>query len=351
MSEGTLHTGEILFVKCVKDGIPNRDPLRDSDARRLFGPEDGRISLSDVSIKRDVRDYVLARHPDGGPGHRYGIWVRKEFAEEGGTLLGREGLAKSLLDRYRTAQAGEGEAATAKGRRGKGGGDANVESDLLSAAFDMRVFGAVFSVEKKSFNRVGPVQFGWAHSLHPVETKYTQGTVCMPSQDAKAAVGGEDAGGKTQGTIWTMYQLPFALFAMPGVINRSIALQARMDAADVDLLLEALWKGTLHRQARGRGLQQPLLLMHVEYKDPFFRLGFLEEGLKLEPDREAWVGGAPPTRLSEIRLDVQGLADRLKAHEDRISRVRVWLDPQLPIKGQLPGERASWAVAAPSVAS
>jgi len=137
MSDGTLHTGEILFVKCVKDGIPNRDPLRDSDARRLFGPEDGRISLSDVSIKRDVRDYVLARYPDGGPGHRYGIWVRKEFAEEGGTLLGREGLAKSLLDRYRTAQAREGGAATAKSRRGMGEGDANVETDLLSAAFDM----------------------------------------------------------------------------------------------------------------------------------------------------------------------------------------------------------------------
>src|SRR5271166_3713121 len=156
----SVRTGELLLVKCVKDGIPNRDPLRDSDARRLFGPEDGRISLSDVSIKRDVRDYVLARYPDGGPAHRNGIWVRKEFVEDGGTLLGREGLAKSLLDRYRSAQSGEGEAATAtgRGRRGKGGGDANLETDLLSAAFDMRVFGAVFSVEKKSFNRVGPVQ-------------------------------------------------------------------------------------------------------------------------------------------------------------------------------------------------
>ena len=35
-----VRTAEILFVKCVKDGIPNRDPLRDSDARRIFGEED-----------------------------------------------------------------------------------------------------------------------------------------------------------------------------------------------------------------------------------------------------------------------------------------------------------------------
>lgn len=56
-----VKNGELLFVKSVKDGIPNRDPLKDSDARRIFGEEDGRISLSDVSIKRDVRDYILKR--------------------------------------------------------------------------------------------------------------------------------------------------------------------------------------------------------------------------------------------------------------------------------------------------
>ena len=54
----SVRNGEILFVKCVKDGIPNRDPLNESDARRIFSEDDGRISLSDVSIKRDVRDYV-----------------------------------------------------------------------------------------------------------------------------------------------------------------------------------------------------------------------------------------------------------------------------------------------------
>src|SRR5205807_3114662 len=93
----TVKTGEVLFVKCVKDGIPNRDPLRDSDARRLFGPEDGRISLSDVSVKRDVRDYVLASHPNGGPGKDRFVFVRKEFNPEGTVLLGRGGLADTIL--------------------------------------------------------------------------------------------------------------------------------------------------------------------------------------------------------------------------------------------------------------
>src|SRR3954453_14093744 len=98
MSNTGLRTGEILFVKCVKDGIPNRDPLRESDARRLFGPEDGRISLSDVSIKRDVRDFVLARHPDGGPDRAFFVFVEKVFNEDG-NLLGRGSLATRLLER------------------------------------------------------------------------------------------------------------------------------------------------------------------------------------------------------------------------------------------------------------
>ena len=89
----SVNSAEVLFVKSVKDGIPNRDPLNDSDARRIFGEDDGRISLSDVSIKRDVRDYVLAKYPDGGEQKRYFIFCRQERTEDG-KLLGREGLAK-----------------------------------------------------------------------------------------------------------------------------------------------------------------------------------------------------------------------------------------------------------------
>jgi CRISPR-associated protein Csh2 len=312
----------------VKDGIPNRDPLRDSDARRLFGPDDGRISLSDVSIKRDVRDYVLARFPDGGTGKDRFVFVRKEFNQEGTVLLGRGGLATAILEQVQAAK------------------DADIEEELLKAAFDMRVFGAVFSVKKKSFNRVGPVQFGWAHSLHPVETRYVQGTVCMPSDDAKVTDQGEQEG-KTQGTIWTQYQLPFAVFAMPGVVSGPIGRAAGMTARDMDLVLEGLWKGTLARQARGRGIQQPLFLLHVEYSDEFYRIGYLEEALELNPGRDEagrarWLGGAAPTGLGDVTLDVTVLARMLTDNKTHIARARLWVDPKLRLSGELPAERGAW---------
>ncbi|MEG6615203.1 type I CRISPR-associated protein Cas7 [Peptococcaceae bacterium 1198_IL3148] len=314
----SVNSGEILFIKSVKDGIPNRDPLNESDARRLFGEEDGRISLSDVSIKRDVRDYVLAKYPAGGEQKRYYIFCRQERTEDG-KLLGRQKLAESILNEVNKSKS--------KSKR----------TDLLAASFDMRIFGAVYSVDKESFNQTGPVQFGWAHSLHPVETKYVQGTVVMPSRDIKENDKGEQEGNQ-QGTIWTTYTLPFAIFAMPAVINAHIAKDTGMDDKDVEVLLEALWKGTQHRQARGRGIQQPLLLLHVEYKDPFTRIGYLEDYVTIKPERDVWLGVNPPTSLSEVKLDVTKLEQILLTNKKKIANIRYWLHPGLKLIGNLSGE-------------
>ncbi len=321
-----VHTGEILFLKSVKDGIPNRDPLRDSDARRIFGEDDGRISLSDVSIKRDVRDYILGRYPDGGPEKNLFIFVRKEFTDTG-KLRGREGLALSILER-------------AYNQRTK---DVDRER-FFQAAFDARVFGVVFSVGGKAFNQCGQVQFAWAHSLHPVETKYVQGTVVMPSREGDVELRGEEEGA-TMGTIWSTYLCPFAVFVMPAVVSAPIAQETGMTGEDVDLLLEALWKGTLSRQARRRGIQQPLLLVHVEYNDPYFRLGYLEEDIKLLPGRETWLGPTPPTSLAEISIDVTELGTRFRQAGAKIHRVRVWQHPDLSVTGEIGGEHLSWTSA------
>ncbi|MEA4884837.1 MAG: type I CRISPR-associated protein Cas7 [Clostridia bacterium] len=316
-----VRTSEILFVKSVKDGIPNRDPLGESDARRIFGEEDGRISLSDVSIKRDVRDYVLAKYSDGGPGKRYFVFCREERRDDG-KLLGRESLAKAILERAGRAD------------------DKNARQALMKSAFDARTFGMVYSVKGDAgFHQTGPVQFGWAHSLHPVETKYVQGTVVMPSDEGRVTDQGEE-GGKAQGTIWTTYTLPFAVFAMPAVINATIADNTGMTEDDVELLLEGLWRGTLHRQARGRGFQQPVMMVHVEYSDPFFRIGYLEDRIRLSPDRDAWLGTRPPTSLNEVTLDISKLGQALKDCP-KVARVRRWVNPETSIVGELPGEVAS----------
>ncbi|WP_053959470.1 CRISPR-associated protein [Sulfobacillus thermosulfidooxidans] len=318
-----VRSGELLFIKTVKDGIPNRDPLADSDARRLFGEDDGRISLSDVSVKRDVRDFVLAKYPDGGDAKDKFVFVHEERTPEG-KLLGRGSLVEKIFE-----QAG----ITVKDLKSS----EEKRRALCEHAYDVRLFGAVYSVSKESFHLTGPVQFGWAHSLHPVETQYVQGTVVMPSKDTTSKEDGSEEG-NTQGTIWTTWYLPFAMFAMPAVINATIAKETGMRGDDVELMLEALWKGTLYRQARGRGFQQPQLLVHIEYTDPFFRIGYLDETVRADIGS----GTKIPTALQDITLDVTGLNDRISRYMDRIARIRVWKNPDLKMIGTLDAEELSF---------
>lgn len=307
MENNNAHSGEFVFIKSVKDGIPNRDPLADSDARRIFDESDGRISLSDVSLKRDVRDYLLAKF-DGVEDHDNHIYVREVRAEDN-KLLGRGSLASRLREDV-----------------GSSASDLSFKELLTQYAVDVRAFGITFSVRKERFDLTGPIQLSWAHSMHPAETRYVQGTVVMPSEEDKAE----------QGTIWSSFTLPFAVFVGAGVVNASIAKQTRLSDEDVDLVLEGLWRGTQHRQARGRGAQQPQLLLHVEYENPFFRIGDLREELMLEPGPDAWRSGEAPSDIRGITLDVARLAQTLELHSDKIHRCRVWKQPRLTLSGDLP---------------
>lgn len=312
-----VHSGEFVFIKSVKDGIPNRDPLADSNARRIFDEDDGRISLSDVSLKRDIRDYLIAKFEDVAT-HKNHVYVQ-EKRTDGNKLLGRA----SLADELRKVVGNEAE-------------KLSYRELLTQYAIDIRAFGVTFSVKNEKFDLTGPIQVSWAHSMHPAETRYVQGTVVMPSKDVKDVGESGESEAKEQGTIWSTFTLPFAVFMNSGVVNASIAKQTGLSAEDVDLILEGLWRGTQNRQARGRGLQQPQFLLHVEYNDPFFRIGDLTDDLKLEPDADTWRSGSAPSGISEVTLDLTRLAETLMRHQDKVARCRAWLQPRLPVRGSLP---------------
>ena len=53
---------EILFLYEARDCNPNGDPLDENRPRT--DPETGEATVTDVRIKRTVRDYFLATEPD-----------------------------------------------------------------------------------------------------------------------------------------------------------------------------------------------------------------------------------------------------------------------------------------------
>jgi CRISPR-associated protein Csh2 len=86
----------------------------------------------------------------------------------------------------------------------------------------------------------------------------------------------------------------------------------------------------------------PLLLMHVEYNDPFFRIGYLEDHIKIHPERDAWLSGNSPSTVQDVTLNVDSLSAVLSAqgeYGDKIERIRYWIDPELRLEGSLPGDK------------
>ncbi len=320
MENDNVRSGEFVFVKSVRDGIPNRDPLADSDARRIFDEADGRISLSDVSLKRDIRDYILARF-DGADDHDNHVYVREARTADN-KLLGRASLATRLREEV--------------GAVHPEAFDLSFRELLTRFAVDVRAFGVTFSVRNEKFDLTGPVQLSWSHSMHPVETPYVQGTVVMPSRDIDEKSQSGESEAREQGTIWSSFTLPFAVFIGAGVVNASLARGTGLSTDDIDLVLEGLWRGTQYRQARGRGAQQPQYLLHVEYENPFFRIGDLREELVLEPGSEAWRSGEVPSDIRGVTLDVTRLAQTLELHRDKVHRCRMWKQPRLTLSGELP---------------
>lgn len=347
MSE-TARSAEILFIKSVKNGVPNRDP-ETGDARRIF--DDGRVSASDVSMKRDARDHVAAKYPEGEEGRH--VYFKAD-RNDAGYLLGRKELAERILM-----------------HDGLDPATADVRMELPKRAWDVRAFGVVYSVGGANFNETGPVQISWGHSLHPVESRYVRNMVSVPARGSNEArrassksrsqrssngsqstgVGDPgEAGGAASGVATSEEEvergqkqggvpadsiiLPFAVYCASGVINNTLADKLGTTTEDVDLVLEGLWSGTRMRQSVARGLQQPLFMLHVEYEDPFFRIGYPEEYVRLVPDgAESWLSETAPSSVGEVALDVGALAKRLGEESGQIARVRYWLDPRLQLVG------------------
>ena len=321
-----INSGDFLGVKVVKDCQPNGDPQRDNDARQILNKE-GIVSISDVSVKRDIRDSVLEeysnsvaqRHPT------MSVVVRAERTKDG-NLLGRQGLVESVL-----ADLGIDFSSKA--------GKAQLEKIINQVFWDARTFGLVYSIKDASFHTTGPVQFGYGHSLHIVRPRFIQGIGVMPSKDERTDVESGKTNGKKAGTIWTQYIIPFGVFAIPGVVCPALAAKTGMNNDDLEVLFKHFVLGTMRRQSRSKNGQRPVFLIHVEYHKPGFNIGYLEEGIKIKPDDDTiWLGDEAPHALKDITLDVSSLAETLSLFEKQISRVRVWHDPRLNLEGALPGE-------------
>jgi len=277
---------EYLFVYSVKDANPNGDPLDANHPR--YDEESGQIMVSDVRIKRTVRDQWLREGKD--------IFV--------------DGEAKTLANRV----------SELKERFNRDTG-----REILSQCIDTRLFGATYALGKEAFSWTGPVQFKWGRSLHRAEAKFVQGTAAFATKEASE-----------QRSFRNEYIVPFALIAVYGIANQYASSQTNASDDDLDALFEALWKGTANLITRSKIGHTPRLLIEFKYVAGFDgALGSLDERVVLKS-----LKGDPLTddeqlalrSIDEVKLDISEVADKASLIEGKIESVRIVKDAALQVE-------------------
>lgn len=269
---------EILFLYEAKDCNPNGDPLDENRPRT--DAETGQATVSDVRIKRTVRDYFISLEPDIDKRLASGkeVLVRDTFKADGNLSQGKDRAEQFIL-------------AAAKGKKGAEKRQV-LEKTILDSCIDARLFGATIPLGEKegSVKITGPVQFSaFNRSLHRVSPLFVQQTA--------AYAGNDKAGQKSLAERWL---LPYAIIAAYGVANENAARTTGLSNADIDLLLEGLWQGTAGLNTHSKIGHDPLLLVVAEYKHGY-RLGALPRRIKLS---DKTVEDTALRSTTDFKLDV-----------------------------------------------
>ena len=285
---------ELLFAYDIRMGNPNGDP----DENRPRCLPDGRFYVTDVRLKRFIRDYIAAQGQEILVGNIEGRVTN---------LTGR--VAHYLQQKKLAKIDGE-----------------ELVRILLDSFIDARWFGSSLAFKKldnwepKPIPKTltGAVQFNMGEVLHDAEEIQIQGTSIFASDEDKK-----------QGTFTSYAALRYALIAFHGVANEHSAKKSWMTDTDYDLLLQAIWNGVRSAgNTRTKVGQVPRLLISVEYRPgEEFQFGNLMDYVKPQavndkPER-SWA--SPDDYLLNISL----LLNRLEGQKARIAQVRYEVSPDI----------------------
>jgi CRISPR-associated protein Csd2 len=240
MSELTKRV-DFLMLFDVKDGNPNGDP----DAGNLprIDAQTGHGLMSDVSLKRKVRNFVLQTQS--------GLKGYDIFVKERGILNNL--IEEAYEDLKIDLQADPKKEADGKKRvtKGKGqGGEVDRARDVMCAKyFDIRTFGAVMSTGPNAGQVRGPIQVTFSRSVDPIVSSEHSITRMAVATQKEA----DDQGGDNR-TMGRKATVPYGLYVGHGFVSPQLAAQTKFTAEDLEVFMSALGRMFEFDRSAARGL-------------------------------------------------------------------------------------------------
>ena len=231
------HRYDFVLFFDVENGNPNGDP--DAGNMPRIDPETGHGLVTDVCLKRKIRNYVeLAKEGETG----FRIYVQEKAVlnqrnEEAYTALNLKPAAKKLPKKEEEARA--------------------VTRWMCENFYDVRTFGAVMSTEVNCGQVRGPVQLTFACSVEPV----VPAEVCITRM---AVTNIRDL--ENERTMGRKFIVPYGLYRAEGFISAPLAEKTGFSEEDLELLWEALINMFENDRSAARGKMSSRRLFVFEHE-------------------------------------------------------------------------------------
>jgi CRISPR-associated protein Csd2 len=231
---------EFLFLFDCQNGNPNGDP--DGGNAPRMDPEDNHGLVSDVAMKRRIRNYVQLAHGNKEPN---AIFI------EHATNLNRP----IALAHEKTGGLPSGGKGASKEKVGK------ARDWMCSTFYDVRTFGAVMSTGANAGQVRGPVQISFARSIDPIlplDLSITRMAVAenVKGEGSSASIAkweSEQPEDKLR-TMGRKALIPYGLYAARGFVSAFLAEQTGFTEADLQLLWDALNQMYDHDRSASKGM-------------------------------------------------------------------------------------------------
>jgi len=235
MSNAINNRYEFVLLYDVENGNPNGDP--DAGNMPRIDPETGHGLVTDVCLKRKIRNYVELVQGDA-TGYRIHI---KE-----GTALNQ-----NHEEAYKTVDGLE------PGKKAKPDGVDRARQWMCANFFDVRTFGAVMSTGDNCGQVRGPVQINFSRSIDPImqqEVTITRQAVTRIDDLEK------------ERTMGRKHIVPYGLYRAEGYVSAKLANEDIKGTGFSEDDLKLLWDALInmfehdHSAARGKMATRKLIV-------------------------------------------------------------------------------------------
>lgn len=243
MSNAIKNRYEFLYLFDCENGNPNGDPDAGNSPR--IDPEDMHGLVSDVALKRRVRNFIMEKFENSSPN---AIYV--EHATN---------LNKPIALAHEKANG-----AVPKDGKSTKKQSLDARSWMCQTFFDIRTFGAVLSTGANAGQVRGPVQFAFARSIDPImplDFSITRVAKTPTEKDIKSDASyqqhvewEEKASEDSLRTMGRKALIPYGLYVAKGFISANLANGTGFSDTDLTNLWEALANMYDHDRSASKGM-------------------------------------------------------------------------------------------------